>query len=415
MQECISCQSANSAKGRSAQPTRPDLPGRPWNVVQMDTLELGSDKSGTYHCVLVCVDTFTKWVEVVPLRRHDASCVAKAFVQLCCRWGPPQIVRTDNGTEFVNAVVEAVFQKFGVQMRTGAVRHPQSQGGVERVNRTILTLLRKVLDEASDWRTELDIALYCYRVRSHTTTKVSPFVAMTGWQPRDLVVEAEVDEYSPSEWSDHLAKKSAKIRDLVEAELSSTDVEDCNMEAECAYSVGQEVMLLKPSRRQKLQSPYEPGWTVIKVIAPSTVVIGNHGREKVVNVDLIKRCRGTVDDVPVPDDGLYPDASAEELIDSDIGWSPTIALPPAAPVDTADADDAEAVAVDALPEFEADEMADAGTGGLRSRDTLRLPAKFGDYYMPKIGHRRYGRQGEWCNGKYGIMVTPLLASHCLCI
>ena len=42
----------------------------------VDTLELGSDGHAEYHCVLMYVDVFRKWMEVIPLRRHDAKPVA---------------------------------------------------------------------------------------------------------------------------------------------------------------------------------------------------------------------------------------------------------------------------------------------------------------------------------------------------
>ena len=66
MQQCRSCISASFRRGTSEAPTRPDIPGRPWCEVTLDTLELGPDRSGRYHCVLVCVDSFTKWAEVTP-------------------------------------------------------------------------------------------------------------------------------------------------------------------------------------------------------------------------------------------------------------------------------------------------------------------------------------------------------------
>ena len=68
VQQCRSCISASTRRGPSAAPTRPDIPGRPWSQceVTLDTLELGPDRSGRYHCVLVCVDSFTKWAEVAP-------------------------------------------------------------------------------------------------------------------------------------------------------------------------------------------------------------------------------------------------------------------------------------------------------------------------------------------------------------
>ena len=109
--------------------------------------------------MLAAVDSFTKWAEVIPLARHDASPVAKAFTALCNLWGPPNVVHMDNGSEFRNALVESVFKYFGVRVKTGAVRHPQSQGTAERFNRTLLGLIRKLDDKSSSWRNDLDILL----------------------------------------------------------------------------------------------------------------------------------------------------------------------------------------------------------------------------------------------------------------
>ena len=96
---------------------------------------------------------------------------------MCLRWGAPEVVRLDNGTEFSNAIVESLFRLLGVCVNTGAVRHPQSQGAVERVNRTLLGLIRKVLDSSSNWREDLDILLHYYRNRPHTQ------LAYRRWRP----------------------------------------------------------------------------------------------------------------------------------------------------------------------------------------------------------------------------------------
>ena len=99
--------------------------------------------------MLAAVDSFTKWAEVIPLARHDASGVTKAFTALCNLWGSPKVVRIDNGSEFRNVLVESVFKCFGVRVKTGAVRHPQSQRTAECFNRALLGLIRKLDDESS--------------------------------------------------------------------------------------------------------------------------------------------------------------------------------------------------------------------------------------------------------------------------
>ena len=95
---CERCVAANTSRGPSVRATRACSPGRPWSEVVLDTLELGAQGSSSNHCVLICVDMFSKWLELVPLRRNDALSVASAFVKICAVWGAPDIVRTDNGT-----------------------------------------------------------------------------------------------------------------------------------------------------------------------------------------------------------------------------------------------------------------------------------------------------------------------------
>ena len=311
VRHCLLCAAASPTKGILAEASRPVVADGPWSVVEIDTPELGVDQSGEYHCVLVCMDTFTKWVEVVPLCQHDAASVAEAFVGLCTRWGPPQVVHCDNGTGFINAVMSSLFDTFGVTVLNGAVHHPQSQGSVERFTPTLLTSIRKVLDEADDWRSELDELLYFYRIRPHSVLKISPMRVMLGWEPTGVLFSASPGlGLTPP----NLERQAARIRDFVEAELSSKDFVESEAD-NCVFAVGDEVLLRRSHCRQKCEPPYERDWVVIHIVSPSTVVIRNEaggGGDKVVNVELLKP--DAVADVPVADavaDVPAPDAVAD--------------------------------------------------------------------------------------------------------
>ena len=217
VQSCGKCSAANASRGPRVEPTRPDIPGRPWGEVVIDVLELGSDASTKYHCVLVCVDVFTKWVEVAPLIRHDGASVAAEFAKLCQRWGAPDVIRCVNGTEFRNAIVKSLFTLMGVDVRCGAVRHPQSQGSVERMNRTLLTMIRKLL-QSSDWLEDLEMLLFQYRNRPHSATGLTPMECMVGWQPPHLIIEGQQLPRNLSQWAEQLECRVAKVRDLIEEE-----------------------------------------------------------------------------------------------------------------------------------------------------------------------------------------------------
>ena len=294
-----------------------------------------------------------KWVEVCPLRRHDASSVATAFASMCTRWGAPDVVRTDNGTEFNNAIMESLYSLLGVRVRTGAARHPESQGSAERVNRTILGLIRKTLDDSSDWVTDLDVLLFFYRNRPHHVTHLSPSEAMFGWVAQPLVVKQPSEAFTMSVWGTRLARRVSAIRDLIEANLSTHDFVD-NPSEVCKYSVGDLVMLRQPERRQKRQPPYETGWRVVKVVSPSTVIIekaGQRTRQKTVNVALLKIDKGRSSDRELSMQ-QESEATAEED-QSSVQWM----LP------------AEAAHPPATP---------SGPYSLRDRATISQPARYGD-------------------------------------
>ena len=98
VRQCRQCRTANPSKEFAGGcGVRIIVPIRPRDIVQVDTLKLGS--SGTqFHCVLVCIDMFSKSVEVIPLLRHDGASVAEAFLKICLRFGASRVVHSDNCT-----------------------------------------------------------------------------------------------------------------------------------------------------------------------------------------------------------------------------------------------------------------------------------------------------------------------------
>ena len=61
-------------------------------------LELGSSQSGRFHCALVCADPFTKWLEVLSLKRHAAASVSAALVTTCTRWDLSNVIMDTAGS-----------------------------------------------------------------------------------------------------------------------------------------------------------------------------------------------------------------------------------------------------------------------------------------------------------------------------
>ena len=90
----------------------------------------------------------------VPVTESDGrGTVAKTFTEeFICRFGPPEVVHTDQGKNFQSQLFREVLALLEIrQTRTCAFR-PQSDGMVERANRTIeMMLAATVAKDQRDW------------------------------------------------------------------------------------------------------------------------------------------------------------------------------------------------------------------------------------------------------------------------
>ncbi|XP_014498083.1 uncharacterized protein LOC106759429 [Vigna radiata var. radiata] len=106
--------------------------------------------------LLVAIDYFTKWVEAEPLAIITAGQVQKFCWKLICRFGLPKTIITDNGRQFIDKKLREFYQNLGIKHVTSSVEHPQTNGQVEAINKTIVAELKRRLGEKkAAWVEEL--------------------------------------------------------------------------------------------------------------------------------------------------------------------------------------------------------------------------------------------------------------------
>jgi IS30 family transposase len=70
--------------------------------------------------------------------------VQKFFWQnIVCRFGVLKAITVDNGTQFDAKTFKAFCDKIGTKIQFASVRHPESNGLVERANGIIITEIMK--------------------------------------------------------------------------------------------------------------------------------------------------------------------------------------------------------------------------------------------------------------------------------
>jgi transposase InsO family protein len=97
--------------------------------------------------LLVAVDKFTKWIEAKPIKKLGGSTAVTFVKDITVRYGIPDSIITDNGTNFAKGALARFCVAQGIRLDLASVAHPQSNGQVERVNGLILSGIKPRLVE----------------------------------------------------------------------------------------------------------------------------------------------------------------------------------------------------------------------------------------------------------------------------
>ena len=143
-------------------------------------MPITSAKGNRY--VLVMVDFFSRWMETCPLSDKTAISVANAFFSnIVCRFGMPSVIHSDQGREFENKVLHELCILGGSHKTKTTPYHPESDGLVERFNRTLLMMLAMFASgHKDDWDDLLPPVMMAYRSSVHESTGFSPYRLMFG-------------------------------------------------------------------------------------------------------------------------------------------------------------------------------------------------------------------------------------------
>jgi hypothetical protein len=133
--------------------------------------------------------------------------VANALAHFIGLFGPPSSLQCDNGKEF-KGVVLALLKHYGIKLKNGRARRPQTQGLVEQGNSTLKARLAKWkrMSGSSEWSRALPDIARSINTTVHESTKMTPFEIVFRSKPREtiwippnererLVAEIELEEF----------------------------------------------------------------------------------------------------------------------------------------------------------------------------------------------------------------------------
>jgi transposase InsO family protein len=260
-----------------------------WGLDQVGPLPKSS--RGSHNYLLVAVDKFSKWIEAVPITNQEATMAVKFFESIVYRYGVPNNIITDNGTNFTSGEFQEFAKELGIKIKYTSVAHPKSNGQVKKASGLVRDglkkrLLRPLKRAAGAWVEELPSVLCSLHTMPNSSTGYTPFFLLFGAEavlPTDVrycapcvVAYVEEDAQIALEDARDLLDKTRDVA-LTRSAVYQQSLRNYHSRRvrERSFEPGNLVLRLKQTSSSKLESPWEGPYLVHEAIPEGAYQLRN--------------------------------------------------------------------------------------------------------------------------------------------
>lgn len=171
IEKCIECQRYKATNLKPAGLLQSGAHAQRFEVISIDLFgPLPASEDG-YKQILIIEDIATRWVELFPLKEATAeNCAITLINEVFMRYGTPRRMISDNGTQFVSAVMQKVTYCLNIQNVLTPVFHPQANP-VERKNRDLKPQLAILVgNDHTKWPEKLPVIRFAMNTANNQST-----------------------------------------------------------------------------------------------------------------------------------------------------------------------------------------------------------------------------------------------------
>jgi hypothetical protein len=211
----------------------------PMECINIDSIgPLSEDQNGNKY-IIVIIDTFSRWVELYPVRSTDAITAAKTLLHFVGRFGIPSTILSDNGTQFVNNTCDELTKLLRISHKLTTPYSHEENAIVERANREVMRHLRAIMFDRNitvEWSDMLPLVQRIMNASNHESIGTSPASILFGNAvkiDRGLFVTETPDtperasqhssKTNLSQWMDNMLSKQAYLIRLAQDKLAAKD------------------------------------------------------------------------------------------------------------------------------------------------------------------------------------------------
>ncbi|XP_063044707.1 uncharacterized protein LOC134438913 [Engraulis encrasicolus] len=304
------CRSCQDCQLRAPKPSYRN-PLIPLPVIETPFERIGLDIVGPlprssrgHQYILVILDYATRYPEAIPLRKATARQIAKELFLLSTSLGIPKEILTDQGTPFMSRVMKELCTLLKIKQLRTSVYHPQTDGLVERFNKTLKAMLRKAIGEdGRNWDQLIPYLMFAVREVPQSSTGFSPFELLLSYRPRGLLdIAKEAWEEQPCRQRTLIEHVGAmKERMKVIYPIVREHMEAAQRQQQAAYNrpsqprefkPGDRVLVLVPTVECKFLATWQGPYEVIERVGQVNYKVRQPDKrkhEQIYHVNLLKK------------------------------------------------------------------------------------------------------------------------------
>uniref|UniRef100_A0A8C5CZT0 ribonuclease H n=1 Tax=Gadus morhua TaxID=8049 RepID=A0A8C5CZT0_GADMO len=276
----------------------------PFSGISMDLVGPLPKSSRGHQYILVILDYATRYPEAIPLRTMASKGIASELVLMFSRVGIPEEILTDQGTPFMSRIMKDLCKLMQIKQLRTSVYHPQTDGLVERFNRTLKQMLKKVMEaDGRNWDQLLPYLMFSIREVPQSSTGHSPFELLYGRRPRGLLdIAKEAWEQQPSphrtmvEHVGDMRDRMATLWPLVREHMQEAQVAQARVYNRGAqqrdFQPGDKVLVLVPTTECKFLARWNGPYEVLEKVGEVNYRVRQPGRRsptQIYHVNLLKK------------------------------------------------------------------------------------------------------------------------------
>ena len=295
VRKCEMCKRNKLVRIKTKLPMRiTDTPSEAFEKIEIDIVGPLPETEHNNKYILTIQDNLTKYSDAIPLKNTQSTTIALAFAEhFISRFGCPQIIHTDQGSDFTSQVMSTFCKIFKIKQIKSTAFHPQSLGSLERSHHVLIQYLKNYCQK-NNWDRWLRFALFSYNTSEHEGTGFTPHELIFGKRARipsefangkipltyNLFLKTLNDKLieTQSKANERLQQAKEKSKKYYDQKLNSQN-----------YEIGESVYLLNNAKNSKLDVQYQGPFKIVNIFNDHNVELNlGNGKTKIVHMNCLR-------------------------------------------------------------------------------------------------------------------------------